>query len=75
VFQNLVCSGIISPGEEYFVDGERYEDKRDAIEAAQAGFGALEFFHVYKAKDHRADDIAKCMEEFGLGPEDVERDV
>ena len=57
VFEKMVEAGLICvENGEIFVEGHRQplETKEIAIEEAQGMLSSLEFFHVYKAVDHRA---------------------
>ena len=54
VFVKMIEAGLISvENGKIFVDGDLFEMKEIAIQAVQIRMSGLEFFHVYKAIDHR----------------------
>ncbi len=54
IFAKLVEVGEIEiDGNEFQVDGERFDSQDDAVDAARESFGLLEFFHAYGVVDHR----------------------
>lgn len=54
IFEKLVeIRHIVLDGSGYVVDGERFDNQKEAVMAVQDTFGSIEFFHAYEAVEHR----------------------